>query len=263
MSEADASLAGRHALVTGGGSGIGAAIAETLARRGAKLSLLGRRAAPLEAMAARIVAAGGECHAIAADVTDTEAMRRAHKKAVSRRGPVAILVNNAGAAESVPFLKTDLALLERMLAVNLRGAFLLSQAVLPAMLKAGTGRIVNIASTAGITGYAYVTAYCAAKHALVGLTRALAREVAKSGVTVNAVCPGFTDTELVERAVATIVAKTGRDAAAAKGELAATNPTGRLVTPEEVAETVAFLCEPGANAITGQAIAVAGGEVMP
>jgi NAD(P)-dependent dehydrogenase (short-subunit alcohol dehydrogenase family) len=263
MSGAEASLAGRHALVTGGGSGIGAAIAKTLARRGARLTLLGRRAAPLEAMAARLAAAGGECHAIAADATDPDAVRRAHETAVARGGPVAILVNNAGAAESAPFLKSDLALLERMLAVNLRSAFLLSQAALPAMLAAGAGRIVNIASTAGVTGYAYVTAYCAAKHALVGLTRALAREMAKSGVTVNAVCPGYTDTELVARAVETIAAKTGRDAVEARSELAATNPTGRLVTPEEVAATVAFLCEAGAAAITGQAIVVAGGEVMP
>ncbi len=263
MRGTDASLAGRHALITGGGTGIGAAIAKTLARRGARLTLVGRRQTPLDETAARITAAGGECRVAVADVSDADVVRRAHEAAVVRSGPVAILVNNAGAAESAPFLKTDLALLERMLAVNLRGAFLLSQAALPAMLAAGTGRIVNIASTAGITGYAYVAAYCAAKHALVGLTRALAREVAKSGVTVNAVCPGFADTELVERAVATIVAKTGRDAAAAKAELAATNPTGRLVAPEEVAATVAFLCEDGAAAITGQAIVIAGGEVMP
>jgi NAD(P)-dependent dehydrogenase (short-subunit alcohol dehydrogenase family) len=173
-----------------------------------------------------------------------------------------VLVNNAGAAESAPFSRTDVDLLERMLAVNVKGAFLCTQAVLPAMLAAKYGRIVNIASTAGLTGYAYVSAYVAAKHALVGFTRALALETAKSGVTVNAVCPGFTDTDLVARSVQTIAAKTGRSPDEARAELAKTNPMGRLVTPQEVAAAVGFLCLPDAAAVTGQAIVVAGGEVM-
>jgi 3-hydroxybutyrate dehydrogenase len=160
-------------------------------------------------------------------------------------------------------MRTSLDLLNSMLAVNLAGAFLCAQAVLPAMLAAKGGRIVNIASTAGLVGYPYVAAYCAAKHALVGLTRALALETAKSGVTVNAVCPGYTDTELVARAVDNIAAKTGRSREAAHSELAKTNPMGRLVTPQEVASAVAFLCLPSAGAVTGQAIVVAGGEVTP
>jgi NAD(P)-dependent dehydrogenase (short-subunit alcohol dehydrogenase family) len=257
-------LAGRHALVTGGGSGIGAAIAMELARLGARTTLLGRRPAPLAQQCATIIGTyGTECRHDGADVTDPAAVASAFAAASEWGGPVDLLVNNAGAAESAPFLKTDLALLERMLAINLRGAFLCTQAALPAMLSAKAGAIVNIASTAGVTGYAYVTAYCAAKHALIGLTRALAREVAKSDVRVNAVCPGYTDTDLVARAASAIATKTGRSAEAARAELAATNPMGRLVAPEEVAATVGWLCSAGASAVTGQAIVVAGGEIMP
>jgi 3-hydroxybutyrate dehydrogenase len=252
-------LLGRHAVVTGGGSGIGAATALALARLGVRLTLIGRRAERLATEARAIAeATQGETAPLAFDVTDAGAV----PAAFARLGAIDILVNNAGAAESAPFLKTGTDLLERMLAVNLKAAFLCSQAVLPGMLAAGHGRIVNVASTAGVTGYAYVSAYVAAKHALVGLTRALALETARTGVTVNAVCPGFTDTDLVARAVETITAKTGRSAEAARGELAKTNPMGRLVTPQEVAGAVAFLCLPGSSAVTGQAIVVAGGEVM-
>jgi NAD(P)-dependent dehydrogenase (short-subunit alcohol dehydrogenase family) len=251
----DTSLSGQHAIVTGGGTGIGAAIAAELAHRGARITLIGRREAKLAETASRLP----DCSYRVADVTDAEATARAFGAA----GEATILVNNAGAAESAPFLRTDAAMLERMMAVNCTAAFRCSQAVLPAMLRAGRGRIVNIASTAGVTGYAYVTAYCAAKHALIGLTRALARELAKTPVTVNAVCPGYTDTDLVAQAVDTIVAKTGRTAAAARAELAASNPQGRLVSPAEVAAAVGFLCAPAAAAITGQAIVIAGSEVMP
>jgi len=253
------SLAGRHAIVTGGGSGIGAATAAELARLGARLTLIGRREAPLAETCAELSRLHGGKHSYeVADVTTPEAVTAAFERA----GPASILVNNAGAAESAPFLKTDLALLERMMSVNLNAAFLCAQAVLPAMLEARHGAIVNVASTAGVTGYAYVAAYCAAKHALVGMTRALAREVAAKGIVVNAVCPGYTDTDLVARAVDNITAKTGRAADDARADLASSNPMGRLVTPAEVAATVAFLCSPGAASITGQAIVIAGGEIM-
>jgi NAD(P)-dependent dehydrogenase (short-subunit alcohol dehydrogenase family) len=193
-----------------------------------------------------------------ADVTDQASVT----DAFARVGSADILVNNAGQAASSPFMKTDAALWQRMLDANLNGAFRCIQAALPAMLDAGWGRIVNVASTAGLTGYRYVAAYCAAKHGLVGLTRALALELASKGITVNAVCPGYTETGIVQEAVANIVRKTGRSPDAARAELAAANPQGRLVKPEEVAHAVAWLCMPDAAAMNGQAIAVAGGELM-
>lgn len=263
MADVERPLSGQHAVVTGGGTGIGAASALALARLGARVTLMGRRNEALTRQAEAIRGAGADASVAtqALDVTAADKVTAAFAEA-GRTAPVTILVNNAGAAESAPFEKTGLDLLERMLAVNLKAAFLCTQAVLPAMLAAKYGRIVNIASTAGLTGYAYVSAYVAAKHALVGLTRALALETAKRGLTVNAVCPGFTDTDLVARSVETIVAKTGRGAEAARAELAKTNPMGRLVTPEEVASAVAYLALPSASAITGQAIVIAGGEVM-
>jgi NAD(P)-dependent dehydrogenase (short-subunit alcohol dehydrogenase family) len=263
VADAERPLSGQHAVVTGGGTGIGAASALALARLGARLTLMGRREDVLkrQAEAIRDAVAGTAIATHALDVTDVDKVAVAFAEA-QRSAPITILVNNAGTAESAPFEKTGLDLLERMLAVNLKAAFLCTQAVLPAMQAAKYGRIINIASTAGLTGYAYVTAYVAAKHALVGLTRALALETAKRGITVNAVCPGFTETDLVARSVETIVAKTGRSAEAARAELAKTNPMGRLVTPEEVASAVAYLALRSASAITGQAIVIAGGEVM-
>ena len=247
-------LAGRRAVVTGASRGIGAAIAEALARLGAEVTLLGRDKAALEGGAKAI---GGRI--AVADVTDAKAVADAFTHA----GPMGILVNNAGVAKSAPFARTDDAMWREALDVNLWGAIHCTRAALPAMLEAGWGRIVNVASTAGITGFPYVTAYSAAKHALVGLTRSLALETAKKGVTVNAVCPGYTETDVVASAVANIVAKTGRTAVEARAELAAHNPQARIIAPEEVAQTVAFLCLPSSSSITGQAIAVAGGEVMP
>ena len=243
-------LAGKHALVTGGARGIGAAITQTLVAHGARVTILGRGLSPDSAEYVR------------ADVTDPEAVAQAFDQARKRSGPIDILVNNAGQASSAPFLKTDLALWRRMMAVNLDGTFHCIQAALPGMLESGWGRIVNIASTAGIAGYSYVAAYCAAKHGVVGLTRALALELATKGVSVNAVCPGFTETDMLKETVANITAKTGRTPEQARAELAARNPQKRLIQPAEVANAVAWLCLPGSEAITGQTIAVAGGEVM-
>jgi len=248
----------RHAVVTGGGRGIGAAVARQLIEAGLHVTLMGRDEVTLAAAHAEL----GALQTVAVDVTDASSVERAFTVAVAEGGPVGVLVNNAGAAESAPFERTDLGLLERMLAVNLTGTFLCSQAVLPGMRKGGWGRIVNVASTAGLKGYAYVAAYCAAKHGVVGLTRALALETARDGITVNAVCPGYTDTDMTRQTLDTIRAKTGRDHEAAQAELVRHNPQGRLVDPREVAEAVAWLCEEGSAAVTGQAIAVAGGEVM-
>ena len=254
-------LSGKHALVTGGSRGIGAAIVEMLLAHGAHVTSVSRTNAssPNRTSAAESRDAH---HHVSADVTDPESVRKAFDSARGRFGEIAILVNNAGQAASAPFLKTDAALWRKMMAVNLDGTFHCAQAALAGMLAAGWGRIINIASTAGLTGYGYVTAYCAAKHGVVGLTRSLAVEVATKGVTVNAVCPGFTDTDIVKEAVANIVAKTGRTVEQAQAELASRNPQQRLVRPEEVANAAVWLCLPGSEAITGQAIAVAGGELM-
>ncbi len=254
-------LADQHAIVTGGGRGIGAAIAAALAREGATVSVLGRDGGRL---AAQVEALGGSsrAQAVTVDVADEASVRAAFAAVQGRFGRVDILVNNAGQAESAPFARTDSALWQRMLAVNLTGTYLCTRAALPEMVARGAGRIVNVASTAGLVGYAYVAAYCAAKHGVVGLTRALALECAKSGVTVNAVCPGYTETDLVREAVAGIVQKTGRSEAEARAALVARNPQARMVQPAEVANAVLWLCLPGSEAITGQAIAVAGGEVM-
>jgi NAD(P)-dependent dehydrogenase (short-subunit alcohol dehydrogenase family) len=248
-------LEGKHAVVTGASRGIGLAIAGALQAQGARVTLMARDAAALEAAAAGL---GGGTGWQAIDVADAASVAAAF----ARAGRVDILVNNAGQASSAPFMKTDEALWQRMLEVNLSGAYHCIQAALPGMLDAGWGRIVNVASTAGLTGYRYVAAYCAAKHGLVGLTRALALELAAKGVTVNAVCPGYTETDIVQEAVANIVRKTGRSEEQARAELAAGNPQGRLVRPEEVAHAVAMLCLPAAAAMNGQSIAVAGGEVM-
>lgn len=255
------SLAGRHALVTGGGRGIGAAIARALLERGAQVSITGRDQAALAATVAQLSSLG-EIAGVSMDVASAASVAQAFAAAEARFGPVAVLVNNAGQAASSPFLKTDEDVWNRMLAVNLTGTWHCIRAELPAMLEARWGRIVNVASTAGLTGYGYVSAYCAAKHGVVGLTRSLALEVASKGVTVNAVCPGYTDTDIVREAVANIVAKTGRSEEEALRELASGNPQRRLVRPQEVASAVAWLCTPGAAAMNGQSVAVAGGEVM-
>jgi len=258
-----APLAGQHALVTGGSRGIGAAVADELARLGATVTIVARSAVGVEARRDELVERWGHpALGVAADVRDAAAIDRAWAEAVGTFGPPSILINNAGAAASAPFLRTGDDDWQAMLDANLTGPLRCTRLALPAMLDARSGRIVNVASPAGLKGYAYVTAYCAAKHALIGLTRALALETARTGVTVNAVCPGFTDTDLTRASIETIVARTGRDADAARAELTRHNPQGRLVEPDEVARAVGWLCLPGSAAITGQAIVVAGGEVM-
>lgn len=242
----------RRALITGGAKGIGLAIARRLAKDDIKLVLLGRDQAALQAAAHELHAAH-----IVADVTNAGALTAA----VRDLGPCDILVNNAGAATSGPILKTTQTDWADMLAVNLTAAFTACQAMLPHMLAAGWGRIVTIASTAGLKGYAYTCAYSAAKHGVIGLTRALAIELAQTPITVNAVCPGFTNTELVRRAGHNIALQTGRSEANAIASLARFNPQIRLIQPHEVAEAVAFLCTDAAASITGQSIVVAGGEV--
>ena len=251
-------LAGKHALVTGGTRGIGSVIANTLLSHGARVTVLSRHAVPSNS-AEPIDQNRSDA---VADVTDPSAVNEAFQHARSKFGPIDILVNNAGQAASAPFLKTDIALWRRMHAVNLDGTFHCTQAALPDMITAGWGRVINIASTAGLTGYGYIAAYCASKHAVIGLTRALAVEVATKGITVNAVCPGYTDTDMVKETVGNIVAKTGRTPEQALAELTARNPQKRLIKPQEVATTVAWLCLPDTESITGQAIAISGGEVM-
>jgi 3-hydroxybutyrate dehydrogenase len=254
-------LSGKHAVVTGGGRGIGAAVTRVLLHHGARVTVLGRSSAPQPGGALDFKRSSDLAY-VKADVGDPAAVAHAFESARARFGPINILVNNAGQAASAPFLKTDSTLWRRMMTVNLDGTFHCIHAALPGMLSAGWGRIINMASTTGLIGYAYVTAYCASKHAVVGLTRALALEVATKNVTVNAVCPGFTDTDLLKESVANIAAKTGRTPEEAHAELAARNPQKRLVQPDEVANAVAWLCLPGSEAVTGQTIAVAGGEVM-
>lgn len=246
---------GKHALVTGGGSGIGLATAKVLRDKGAAVTIVGRNQKTLAASADDV-----DVSCQSADVTDRQQVADAFAAAVAENGSIDILINNAGAAEAAPFAKMADDLWDDLLAVNLTGVYNCTRAVIVDMLAQGSGSIVNVASTAALTGYAYVSAYCAAKHGVIGLTRALAQEYAANGITVNAVCPGYTDTDIVRQAVDNIVATTGRSHDEALAELASSNPQGRLVRPDEVADTIIWLCRQ--ESMNGQAIAIAGGEVM-
>jgi NAD(P)-dependent dehydrogenase (short-subunit alcohol dehydrogenase family) len=255
-------LGGRHAVVTGGTRGIGWEIARTLARLGANVTLMGRDGATLTRRVEELGELyGGACAAQTCDVGDAASVDAAFGAAVEANDAVDILINNAGIGASAPFHRMDDEHWRSIINTNLDGTFHCTRRVYPDMRAAGWGRIVNVASTAGLKGYGYIAAYAASKHGVVGLTRALAIEAAKTGVTVNAVCPGYTDTDIVAETVENIVAKTGRSAEEARAELAHHNPQGRLVQPWEVAETVAWLCLPASASITGLAIPVAGGEV--
>lgn len=244
---------GRKAIVTGGSRGIGRAIAAAMTRAGCEVAVIGRSQTSLK----DAVLAGDAARWRVADVTDDAALTLA----MHDLGPVDILVNNAGGAETAPFGKTDADLLRRMMALNVESALVASRAALPSMVERGWGRIVNVASTAGLKGYAYASAYCAAKHALVGLTRAVAAELAAKGVTVNALCPGYADTDLIRDGVDRIATTTGRSAAEARAHFESANPMGRLVRPDEVAAAAVWLCADASAAVTGQAIAIAAGEL--
>lgn len=248
-------LAGKHAVVTGGGRGIGAAIATELCAQGVRVTLVGRNEKTLAGHAATLPA-GTAWHSV--DVTDHERVAAAFEAI----GTVDILVNNAGSAPSAPFAKLSVEDWRHTQSVNLDGVFYCTRQVIGSMLANNYGRIVNIASTSSMKGYAYVAAYCAAKHGVLGLTRALAVEYARNNITVNAVCPGFTETDLLTGAIDNIMRTTGRDEDKARAALYASNPQKRFIQPDEVASTVAWLVHPQSSSVTGQAIAVCGGEVM-
>jgi NAD(P)-dependent dehydrogenase (short-subunit alcohol dehydrogenase family) len=261
--QAQTPLAGQHAIVTGASRGIGAAIADQLGRLGADVTLMSLPEPELAEQVGRIREAHGvRTQGIVVDFSDEARTEAAFAEATAAFGAVQILVNNAGIALAAPFAKTDRAFWQRMIDIDLTGPFLCTRQVAPAMVKAGYGRIVSVVSTAGHSGYPYCAAYCAAKHGMIGLTRALAREWAKTGVTVNAVCPGYADTDVVAKTIDNIVAKTGRSREQALAELTAHNPQGRLIKPAEVAEAVGFLCLPSSASITGQSVMVDGGEIL-
>jgi NAD(P)-dependent dehydrogenase (short-subunit alcohol dehydrogenase family) len=252
-------LHGAHAVVTGGSRGIGAAVARTLTAAGATVTVMARDRKAVEAFCAgEREETGGKIYGVAADITDHASVKKAFEWTRSNAGDPTILVNNAGGAESAPFVKTDRDLWERMIALNLTGAYFTCRQVIPAMIEAGHGRIVNVASTAGVRGYAYVSAYSAAKHGLVGLTRSLALELVETGVKVNAVCPGYADTDMIRTSARRVAEKSGRSEEDLLREYAAANPHGRLVRPEEVAEAVLRFCGPSKALPTGEVMLVDG-----
>ena len=246
-------LAGKRALVTGGGRGIGAAIAKALARAGARVIVCGRNRSDLEAIAAEI---DGEARVL--DLLD----RRATDEVLAAIGHVDVLVNNAGVAESASLERTTDAMWDRILELDATAPFRVIRALVPAMVKQGWGRVVNIASNAGVSGYGYTAAYCAAKHAMVGMTRALAIDLARTGVTINAVCPGWVETQMLDDTVRRIADKTGRTIEEARAQLAAMSPQRRMIEPGEVAHATLMLCAPEARGIHGQTIVIDGGAVL-
>lgn len=260
---ASRSIAGRTAIVTGAASGMGRATAHLFASEGAQVAVVDRPGGGADAVAAEITEGGGTAVPFGVDLADGDAAAAVVEEARGALGPIDILVNNAGFGASQPFAKMTAEHWDEMIGVNLSGVFHVTRAAIAGMLERKDGRIINVASTAGVTGYAYVAAYCAAKHGVVGLTRALAKEYARSGITVNAVCPGYVDTDMTATTIDTIVRKTGRSAEEARAELAKINPQGRLIRPEEIADAVLWLAGPGAASVTGQCIVIAGGEVMP
>lgn len=250
-------LQNHHAVVTGGATGIGLAITKALCSAGAKVTIMGRNKERLD----EVAQIDDLIHSIQVDISDAASVEQAFNEA-SKRSPISILVNNAGVAETSPFHKITIEQWQKMIAVNLTGTFLTTQAALKDIKSAEYGRIINIASTSGLKGYAYTSAYTAAKHGVIGLTRSLADELSSTHVTVNAICPGFTNTAIVENAIENITQKTDRNAQQALSELVAHNPQKRLIEPEEIAETVLWLCHSNSHSITGQSIAIAGGELM-
>ncbi|MEM6462532.1 MAG: SDR family NAD(P)-dependent oxidoreductase [Pseudomonadota bacterium] len=250
-------LSGKHAVVTGGGSGVGASIATALAQAGATVTISGRRQDVLDETAG----SSDRISAFQCDVTDPDSVKRLFSEAGHANGGVDIVVANAGAAESVPFHKEALMAWQKTIDVNLTGAFLTMQSGLASMAGRGWGRIITIASVAGLKGYPYIAAYCAAKHGLVGLTKSVAMEVAKKGITVNAICPGYTETPMLDQTLQNITDKTGMSREEAADTLLRQNPTGQFVQPEEVAQMVLWLCGPNSASITGQALSVSGGEI--
>jgi NAD(P)-dependent dehydrogenase (short-subunit alcohol dehydrogenase family) len=262
MPEFERYLEGKHAIVTGGSRGIGAAIAAEFVGRGAKVTIMGRQRETLEAKAAELRGDPGVTVAVEqCDVSDASSVTTAFSNAIGSLGPAYILVNNAGIATSRTFTQLSLDVWNDVVTTNLTGTYLCTYEVLPSMISAREGRIVNIASTAGLRGYKTMSAYCASKHGVIGLTRALALETAKQGITVNAVCPSYTDTYLTGLAVSNLVSALNKTEDEAMAMLLRSVPSGRLITPEEVASCVAWLCSPGASGVTGIALPIAGGEV--
>ena len=262
MLELERYLEGKHAIVTGGSRGIGAAIAAEFVGRGAKVTIMARDREKLEAQAAELRGEEGATVAVEqCDVSDASSVTNAFANAIANLGPAYILVNNAGIATSRSFTQLTLDMWNEVVSTNLTGTYLCTSEVLPSMISEGAGRIVNIASTAGLRGYKTMSAYCASKHGVIGLTRALALETAKKGITVNAVCPSYTDTYLTGLAVSNLVSALNKTEDEAMGMLLRSVPAGRLITPEEVASCVSWLCSPDASGVTGIALPIAGGEV--
>ncbi|MBL4907928.1 MAG: SDR family oxidoreductase [Sneathiella sp.] len=250
-------LTGKQALVTSGGSGVGEVIALALATEGAHVTITGRTQASLE----RVADKHENIHLAIADVTDPDAMKQIVAEASRKRRPISIAIANAGIADSKPFGKMNLQDWNSAISTNLTGVFNTYQAILPHIERCGWGRLIAIASTAGLKGYGYVSAYAAAKHGVIGLTKSLALELAHQNITVNAVCPGFTETPMLERSFENIMAKTGMSHGEARDALARTNPQNRFIQPEEIAQSVLWLCGPNSGSITGQAISISGGEI--